>query len=339
MTRITSFGRKRTYVEAGFDPEPEASTFATPVSTSESRGSGRKPLPSQAESLEASVEAASASVADGAPVPRKHPKRHRPKKKQKVEGAAQASSGGQEGICITAAAAEAKIQAEVKKANKPSKKKKDRKISPQEQRRLKRIQEKLAVTTCFACREKGHAAKDCPKASALVPEGNEEDVEANPQLRKAVGICYRCGSSKHTLSRCRKPSNPEDPFPFASCFVCSGKGHLAGSCPQNKAKGVYPNGGACKICGDTSHLAKDCQIRRNDLAVSAAIGTGREAGADEDDFMILARKTKVVEREEQKEERFKRLQEVAEHAPAKGFNGAVRPQTLAAKPAKKIVVF
>ena len=157
------------------------------------------------------------------------------------------------------------------------------KISPQEQRRLKRIQEKLAVTTCFACREKGHAAKDCPKASTLTSEG-DEGAEANPQLRNSVGICYRwvrpialrllllrmffrCGSSKHSLSRCRKPPNPEDPFPFASCFVCSGKGHLAGACPQNKAKGVYPNGGACKICGDTSHLAKDCQIRRNGMPI------------------------------------------------------------------------
>jgi zinc finger CCHC domain-containing protein 9 len=76
-----------------------------------------------------------------------------------------------------------------------------------------------------------------------------------------------------------------------------------------------------------------------DLTVKAAVGTGRDAGADEDDFMILARKTKVVEREEQKEERFKRLQEVAEHAPARAFNGAARPKASVAKPVKKVVVF
>lgn len=73
--------------------------------------------------------------------------------------------------------------------------------------------------------------------------------------------CYRCGSKKHSLSRCKKPSNPADPFPYASCFVCNGKGHLASACPQNKSKGVYPNGGSCKLCGDTSHLAKNCGIR------------------------------------------------------------------------------
>ena len=75
------------------------------------------------------------------------------------------------------------------------------------------------------------------------------------------------------------------------------------------------------------------------MNASAAVGTGREAGADEDDFMILSRRTKAVEREEQTEERLNRLKEVAQHAPARGFNGAVRPQTLAAKPVKKVVVF
>lgn len=76
-----------------------------------------------------------------------------------------------------------------------------------------------------------------------------------------------------------------------------------------------------------------------DLTVKAAVGTGRDAGADEDDFMILARKTKVVEREEQKEERFKRLQEVAEHAPPRVFNGAARLQASVTKPVKKVIVF
>ena len=75
-------------------------------------------------------------------------------------------------------------------------------------------------------------------------------------------IYHRCGSKRHNLSRCKKPSNPADPYPYASCFVCKGKGHLASTCPQNKSKGVYPNGGSCKLCGDTSHLAKNCGVRQ-----------------------------------------------------------------------------
>jgi hypothetical protein len=55
-----------------------------------------------------------------------------------------------------------------------------------EQRRLTRIAERHADTVCFACREKGHAAKDCPKA---VGEGGDDDGQKN--INKVVGMCYR----------------------------------------------------------------------------------------------------------------------------------------------------
>ncbi|KIM75942.1 hypothetical protein PILCRDRAFT_46025, partial [Piloderma croceum F 1598] len=128
-----------------------------------------------------------------------------------------------------------------------------------ELRRQKRISERQADTTCFACRKKGHAAKDCP-ISRL--DDSLEDEEGS-KVVSGVGMCYRCGSTRHTLSRCKKQSNPSDPLPFAACFVCHGKGHLASSCPQNKAKGIYPKGGSCKLCGETSHLAKNCGLMKN----------------------------------------------------------------------------
>jgi zinc finger CCHC domain-containing protein 9 len=118
--------------------------------------------------------------------------------------------------------------------------------------------------TCFACREVGHSAKDCP---SIRPDADRDGpttttTKTNAKTAAVVGICYRCGSRKHNLARCRLPARPDNPLPYASCFVCSGQGHLAGSCPRNNGRGVYPNGGSCKLCGETTHLARDCTLRK-----------------------------------------------------------------------------
>ena len=116
-----------------------------------------------------------------------------------------------------------------------------------------------------------------------------------------------CGSRTHTLSRCPKPvpprpkgnhliddaggSEPYNPLPFASCFVCLQQGHLASTCPRNKHKGVYPRGGSCKLCGEKTHLAKDCEL--NKRPSNNESGNTRyepnKAGADEDDFHMVQR--------------------------------------------------
>ncbi|KAF8325773.1 uncharacterized protein EI90DRAFT_2015627 [Cantharellus anzutake] len=70
----------------------------------------------------------------------------------------------------------------------------------------------------------------------------------------------RCGSAEHTLKECKEKTDPQNPLPFASCFVCSEKGHLSGKCPKNE-NGLYPNGGGCRMCGMKDHLAKDCDVR------------------------------------------------------------------------------
>jgi len=64
-------------------------------------------------------------------------------------------------------------------------------------------------------------------------------------------------------------------MPFASCFVCLGKGHLAGKCPKNAAKGVYPEGGECKICRGKDHLARDCSLRRDGESRSFKLDASR----------------------------------------------------------------
>lgn len=93
--------------------------------------------------------------------------------------------------------------------------------------------------------------------------------------------------------------------------MCSGKGHLASACPQNKDRGVYPNGGCCKLCGETSHLAKDCGLRKQAQSGTATfLGTGQSAGADEDDFHIFKRRNADVDRDIKKDERAKKKADV-----------------------------
>jgi zinc finger CCHC domain-containing protein 9 len=102
----------------------------------------------------------------------------------------------------------------------------------------------------------------------------------------------RCNGD-HSLSACRKRPDPSNPTPYATCFVCLSQGHLSSQCPQNE-RGVYVNGGACKICGSVKHRAKDCpKIRVREEDVVDELGGGRqgyrEAGADEDDWMVRPR--------------------------------------------------
>ncbi|RKO92257.1 hypothetical protein BDK51DRAFT_18584, partial [Blyttiomyces helicus] len=103
---------------------------------------------------------------------------------------------------------------------------------------------------CFLCRKTGHSIRFCPTPGATsLEDAPETTVE---------GICYKCGSGEHRSAQCRKKVHPDNPYPFAQCFVCNQQGHLAGACPQND-KGLYPQGGGCRFCGSVRHLARDCK--------------------------------------------------------------------------------
>lgn len=58
-----------------------------------------------------------------------------------------------------------------------------------ERRRVKRKDQRTVDTICFACREKGHAARECTKALKPTEEGGE--AKRKNVAKSAVGICYR----------------------------------------------------------------------------------------------------------------------------------------------------
>lgn len=114
-------------------------------------------------------------------------------------------------------------------------------------RRKERAEKRASEMRCYVCRGAGHSAKDCTQ---------DTGTDGRPHGRDTVGICFRCGSTEHNLSKCPKPAS--DSLPFATCYVCSQMGHLASRCPKNRGHGIYPNGGDCNICHSVEHLARDC---------------------------------------------------------------------------------
>ncbi|KAA1471751.1 hypothetical protein DENSPDRAFT_837812 [Dentipellis sp. KUC8613] len=345
MTRYTNLGRKRTYVEAGFnyhepDTEAGASTSAQP------------------EEHMIAGDIQDGTAAGGEPQKAKRKRNRKGKGKAKAEGAEgeiqkgddEATEGREHAEEDGAEGKKEKSAKSIKKSEKARKFREKQKLQQKarrikdaedraaasERRRLKRIAERHANITCFACREAGHAAADCPNIKLDGEADGEESGRPKKGTREMVGICYRCGSQKHTLSRCRKTVNPENPMPYASCFVCSGKGHLASACPQNKNKGIYPNGGCCKLCGETDHLAKNCGLRKEDVAPSSVfVGFGQDAGADEDDFITFKRKNAEVDREVHIEGKMKKMAKVRVGA----HSGVVKAFGSAPVPKAKVVVF
>ena len=137
------------------------------------------------------------------------------------------------------------------------------------QRRDAKLQrERSRQLTCFKCRKHGHAASSCPSASS------------------SNNLCYKCGSTEHTLSACAKVRKGERAvdmdLPFATCFVCEQKGHLASQCERNE-RGIYVNGGSCRTCGSTKHRANDCpeQKKRSKQRDKAEPTEHEEAMANE----------------------------------------------------------
>jgi zinc finger CCHC domain-containing protein 9 len=130
-----------------------------------------------------------------------------------------------------------------------------------------REKEEARNTTCLACRRRGHFTKDCPNTDMGFKEEKELGVinDKKDKFAKKIDevICFNCGSDKHSLRACLEPRDKTGKLPFANCFICKGKGHIARDCPENP-NGIYPKGGCCHICLQKTHLVKDCPERTED---------------------------------------------------------------------------
>ncbi|NXG30326.1 ZCHC9 protein, partial [Dromaius novaehollandiae] len=157
--------------------------------------------------------------------------------------------------------------------------KKDRR---REGRRLKRQEAKKNAMVCFHCREPGHGIADCPAVLESQDMG--------------TGICYRCGSTEHEITKCKAKIDPAvGAFPYAKCFICGEMGHLSRSCPDNP-KGLYAEGGCCKLCGSVEHFRKDCPENQNsDHVTVGRWASGMSADYEEIIETPKLQKTKVKE--------------------------------------------
>ncbi|NXI53775.1 ZCHC9 protein, partial [Chloroceryle aenea] len=164
------------------------------------------------------------------------------------------------------------LEEEVAKALKKDKRREDR--------RLRRREMKKNAMVCFQCREPGHGVADCPAVLQSLDMG--------------TGICYRCGSTEHDISKCKVKIDPAvGPFPYAKCFICGEMGHLSRSCPDNP-KGLYAEGGGCRLCGSVEHFRKDCPEKQNtDQFTVGRWATGMSADYEEITETPKLQKTKM----------------------------------------------
>ena len=151
MTRVTNFGIKRTYVQAGFNSDGAAEKREGGNGDSETgRNSG----------------------------PEEPPKKRRRDRKRKLNKADEGAATTTEGDREQTPAQNPKSGSFKSKSNKDGQDKNARRQASSESRRTKRIRERSAGTTCFVCREIGHTAKEC-------------QTTTKDAGKSVVGICYR----------------------------------------------------------------------------------------------------------------------------------------------------
>lgn len=160
-----------------------------------------------------------------------------------------------------------------------------------------RMRERNKNIICFHCRRRGHTVQECTWVKKKSGGGSTSNGSMNNAGRDMnIKICYKCGSSEHSLNSCPKicktvkyQKNGKVDYstmdlPYATCFICGEKGHLSGQCKKN-TNGIYIKGGCCKICGSKNHLSSNCpkKSKGNDDVVDE--NKSDDDGADVEEFL------------------------------------------------------
>jgi zinc finger CCHC domain-containing protein 9 len=213
-------------------------------------------------------------------------------------------------------------------SNKPKLTKLERRAKYTAIARDRRQDKRFVNTTCFHCRKKGHTIQNCPQKKQ--EDEDERGSASTPCAPAPIGttrrICFRCGARDHSLADCPVAEEEGSLLPFATCFVCQAKGHLASTCPAND-HGIFVNGGACRICQSTQHRAKTCPQRRK----------------GDDDGKTTSKKKKKMEKKEKEgivnDEDFSDLLLARDEATPSNEDKVSKPSVIEEKQKSRLVKF